>query len=311
MLAEIWMLAAGVGTVVPAVEPAVEPLLAQGGKPVEVRLWEGKAPRETREPAEPKDISKPNEGKVAGKPVIRLAPVVEPTVTVYLPPEEKATGAAVVICPGGGRQILAWDLEGTEVAEWLNSIGVAGIVLKYRVPAPAGEQPWQNAVGDAQRALSLARAKAGEWRINPDKIGILGFSAGGEVAALTSLATERMYPAADAVDKEPCVPNAALLIYPAYLVDKERKNLLPHVKPHAKAPPTFFVHAMDDPVVPESSALLALALRREKVPVEAHLFASGGHGYGLRPTAKPVTGWPKLAGPWLSQTFGPANQASK
>ncbi len=300
MLATLW-----------AVVAATAPLV-WNQSPAEVRLWEGKAPREIREAAEPKDQSKPNEGKVAGKPVIRLAPVVDPTVTVYLPPADKATGGAVVICPGGGRRILAWDLEGTEVAEWLNSIGIAGIVLKYRVPAPAGEMPWQNALADAQRAISLTRANAKAWNIQPNKVGILGFSAGGEVAALTSLATARQYPAADAVDSEPCVPDAALLIYPAYLVNKERDSLLPHVKPHAKAPATFFVHAMDDPVVPESSMLLALALRREKVPVESHLFATGGHGYGLRQTDSPVTGWPKLAGTWLTRRFAsaPAGKAA-
>lgn len=295
MLASLWALWMTITPLSPAQAPR------------EVRLWEGKAPRETREAAEPRDQSKPNEGKVAGKPVIRLAPVVDPAVTVYLPPADKATGGAVVICPGGGRRILAWDLEGTEVAEWLNSIGIAGIVLKYRVPAPAGDTPWRNAVADAQRAVSLTRANAKAWNIQPNKVGILGFSAGGEVAALTSLATERQYPAADAVDQEGCVPDAALLIYPAYLVNKERDSLLPHVKPHAKAPATFFVHAMDDPVVPESSMLLALALRREKVPVESHLFATGGHGYGLRPTDSPVTGWPKLAGTWLTRRFAQAN----
>ena len=281
---------------------ALCPLVA-GQAAKEIPLWEGKAPSETREAAEPKDQSKPKDGRVAGKSVIRLAPVVTPTVAVFLPPADKATGGAVVICPGGGRQILAWDLEGTEVAEWLNTLGIAGIVLKYRVPAPKGEMPWQNAVGDAQRAISLARANAKAWQINPNKIGILGFSAGGEVAALTSLATERAYAAADAIDQESCAPNAALLIYPAYLVNTSRDKLLGHVKVHAKAPATFFVHAMDDPVVPESSMLLALALRREKVPVEAHLFASGGHGYGLRATDSPVTGWPKLAGAWLTRQF--------
>ncbi len=271
--------------------------------PPVVRLWSGKAPRETREPAPTRDITKPGEGKVAGKSVFRLTPVVDPQVTVFLPPAEKATGAAVVICPGGGRHILAWDLEGSEVAEWLNTLGIAGVVLSYRVPAPAGETPWQNAVTDAQRAISLTRSRAKEWNLNPDKVAILGFSAGGEVATLTSLATARGYPASDMVDEQSCVPSAALLIYPAYLVDAKTQALLPHVKVHAKTPPTFLVHAMNDPVTPDSSLLMAQALRRAKVPFELHLFARGGHGYGLRATAEPVTGWPALAGPWLLGTL--------
>ncbi len=161
---------------------------ANAEEPIILDLWPDQPPGESRKLEAERDLTKPTDGKVAGKRVMRIGNVSTPTLTIYHPPEDIATGTAVVICPGGGHHILAWDLEGTEVAEWLNSLGVTAILLKYRVPARNPKKRWEAAVQDAQRAVSTTRGQAKAWRIRPDRIGILGFSAGGNLAmmALTS-----------------------------------------------------------------------------------------------------------------------------
>jgi acetyl esterase/lipase len=164
--------------------PVVAAVTAFSAEPASVvPLWPGNPPGETKANGPEQDTSKPGEGLVAGKPLIRLANVTKPELQVFLPPKDKATGTAVVVCPGGGFHILAMDLEGTEVAEWLNSIGVAAIVLKYRVPTASLEPRWLTPTIDGQRAISVVRSRAAEWGINPERIGILGFSAGGHLAA--------------------------------------------------------------------------------------------------------------------------------
>jgi acetyl esterase/lipase len=245
-------------------------------------------------------MSKPGEGLVAGKPLIRLGNVSDPTLTVYRPAKDKDTGTAVVVCPGGGYSILALDLEGSEVCEWLNSIGVTGILVKYRVPARKDRQRFEAPLQDAQRAISLTREHAAEWGINAQRIGILGFSAGGHLAAVTSNATALSYPAIDAADKLGFRPDFTVLIYPAYLVGKEQPaSLAPEVAVTEKTPPTFIAISQDDPVGVEGSLHYSLALKKAKVPFEAHIYPVGGHGYGLRRTDKFVTTWPDRVADWM------------
>ena len=262
-----------------------------------IPLWTGKPPGDTKTLEPERDTSGPNGRNVAGKPVIRLGNVSTPALVVYKP--EKPNGASVVICPGGGHQILAWDLEGTEVAEWLNRLGVTAFVLKYRVPFRDPAMRYRAAVQDAQRAISLIRSRAGEWNLDTKRIGILGFSAGGETATLATLLNDRLYEATDAADKQPYRADFAVLVYPAYLANKEGTALQPHVTLPKDCPPFLLIHAADDPVTSDSSLLLFQALKRAKVPAELHIFASGGHGYGLRPAEAAVTRWPKLAEDWL------------
>ena len=257
-------------------------------------LWPGKPPGETKSLPPEGDQTKDTDRLVGGRRIIKLGNVSTPQIAVYRPSRDKDTGAAVVICPGGGHNILAYDLEGTEVADWLNSLGVTGIVLKYRVPTRTpNERRWMAAVQDAQRAMSLVRSKATEWNLDPKRIGILGFSAGGETAAFTTLFDERMYEPVDAIDQTSRRPDFAVLIYAAGLAErgKEEQGLLPFVKVTKDTPPMFLAHAYDDNLSPLNSALLFVELKKAKVPAELHIYSRGGHGYGLRPTENPVTTW--------------------
>jgi acetyl esterase/lipase len=207
-----------------------------------------------------------------------------------------------VVCPGGGFHILAWDLEGTEVAEWLNSIGVAAIVLKYRVPR-LPDHASRMAVQDAQRAMSLVRSKAAEWQIAPDRIGVLGFSAGGFAAAHVAVQnSRRAYEAVDEVDEVAFRPDFAVAIYPGGIIDDKTGELLPDFVVTKETPPMFFVHAADDGVRCDNSAQLFLALKKAGVPSELHIYDAGGHGYGLRPRSEfPVTDWPRRCQEWLAR----------
>lgn len=262
-------------------------------------IWPEKPPGDAQTLPPEQDTSKANDRSVAGKPVVRIGNVSTPTLAIYRPAKEKDTGAAVVICPGGGHRILAYDLEGTEVAEWLNTIGITGIVLKYRVPAREGGPRFRAAVQDAQRAVSLVRAKAKDWGIDPNRIGLLGFSAGGDTAGRATLLTDRQYSAVDAIDDAPFRPDFTILIYPAYLVTNDNTRLMDDVKVNSKTPPMFLVHAYDDGVRPENSVLLFLELKKAGVPAELHVYSKGGHGYGLRPTDDAVTTWPARCEAWL------------
>ncbi len=263
-------------------------------------LWPNGAPGETGDIGAERDMTKPDDGLVAGKRVIRIGNVSAPTLTLCRPPPDKDTGAAVVVCPGGGYTILAMDLEGTEVCQWLNSAGVAAVLLKYRVPARKGLERYAAPLQDAQRALGLVRYHAAEWHIDPRRIGIMGFSAGGHLSAAASTRFEkRSYEPVDEADQASCRPDFAMLIYPAYLVRKQGPEVAPELTVTSNTPPTFIVQAEDDPVHVENSLFYYLALKNAKVPAEMHLFASGGHGYGLRESDKAVISWPKRAEEWM------------
>ncbi len=266
-----------------------------------IPIWPGAAPGETGALPPEQDMSKPSDKAVGGKPLIRLGNVSTPTITVFSPPKEKNTGAAVVVCPGGGYNILALDLEGTEVCEWLNSIGVTGVLLKYRVPGRKDQPPRLAPLQDAQRALGLVRQRAGEWGIDPKRVGILGFSAGGHLAANASNNYEpRAYPPVDDADKQSCRPDFAVLIYPAYLTQKDKADeLAPELKITAQTPQTFLAMSQDDPIRVEGPIFYSLALKKEKVPFELHTYPTGGHGYGLRPSEHNATTWPARVADWM------------
>jgi acetyl esterase/lipase len=262
---------------------------------VTLNVWPGEAPGEKGDIG-PEQLA-PERPE---KPVDRIQNVTKPTLIVFKPTPEMDTGAAVVICPGGGYGILAFDLEGTEVAEWLNSIGVTGIVLKYRVPRRKDREKHDAPLQDAQRAMSLVRSKAAELKIDPERIGILGFSAGGHLSATTSTNfDQRNYEAIDAVDEASCRPDFAVLVYPAYLLKDKSDELAPEIRVSEDTPPVFFAHADDDRHSAENSVGMYLALKKAKVPAELHIYASGGHGFGLRPTEHPSSTWPARCAEWM------------
>lgn len=289
------LIAGGAGSV-------LYPARAEQAAPQVIRLWPSTAPGEN-EPVGPERYlaAQPNQREVQ-----RLTDISEPTITVYRPAPERNTGAAVVIAPGGGYNILAWDLEGTEVAKWLNGLGVTGILLKYRVPRRPGQTRDQPPIGplqDMQRAISMVRRRAAEWGIDPARIGALGFSAGGHLAAAAALRSdERVYAAIDAVDEVSRRPDFVVLIYPGYIVNREGTALSSDMKVTAAAPPMFLVHADDDPVPSLNSALLYAELKRNKVPAELHIYSKGGHGYGLRPSEDPVSSWPARCEAWMKRS---------
>lgn len=269
-------------------------------KPTALDLWPAKPPGDVAAKGEERDLTKDADSLIAGKRLIRLGNVSKPTITVYRP--AKPNGTCVIVCPGGGYHILAHDLEGTEVCQWLNRIGVTAVLLKYRVPAPPKGPRHLPALMDAQRAVSLVRSKASEWKIDPKKIGILGFSAGGHLAAVTATGEDkRAYDAIDKTDEASCRPNFAVLIYPAYLTDRKVEKLSSDLVVTKDTPPTFLAHANDDPVPAEGSAILYLALKKARVPAELHVWQGGGHGYGLRKTDRPVTAWPERCEEWLRE----------
>lgn len=272
---------------------------ANAAEPTIINLWPDKPPGYQVTSGPEKDTSTAESRGVDGQSVIRLGNVSRPQLHIYPAPKESRNGTAVVICPGGGFSILAWDLEGTEVAAWLNSLGITAAVLKYRVPTREAKIKWKPPVQDAQRAIRHLRSNAKKWAINPKQIGILGFSAGGCTAAMTAVAGEEsLYKPIDKIDDISPRPNFQILVYPAYLVDKQG-NLKPEVKVTKEAPPAFLVHAQNDPVTVKSSVKLFLALTNAGVPAALHVFQEGGHGYGLRPTEVPVTHWPELCEDWL------------
>lgn len=266
------------------------------------KLWPTRPPGdETIELPPEADTSGPNSRKVAGQPVLRLGNVSEPSLTVYLPSQVRQTKTAIMIAPGGGYNILAWDLEGTEVAKKLNELGITAILLKYRVPKRPNREAWEPPLQDAQRAMGIIRKNASQWGIRPDRIGVLGFSAGGHLCAMISTHwQQRLYSRIDSADEYSCRPDFTVLIYPAYLVSQPGLiTLSQQIKVDSQTPPAFVVMAMDDPIGPENALAYCWELKRAGVPVELHLYQCGGHGFGLRPTASPVTQWPRLLAQWL------------
>jgi acetyl esterase/lipase len=274
-------------------------------------IWPGSAPDAPPVPgAETVTLS---EELLAGKPVTSVTNVTQPTMTVYAP-EGKNTGAAVVVIPGGGFQILAIDFEGTEICDWLTSKGIICVLLKYRVPS--APYVWQcdcrphnlsisvPSLQDVQRTMRLVRFHAAQWHIDPHKVGVLGFSAGGYLTAEISTNFERrLYAPVDAADKESSRPDFAMPIYPGHLATADGK-LNPNVPVSSKTPPTFLVQAEDDYVDGVKQSLVYYAaLAKARVPVEMHLYANGGHAFGLRRTEFPISEWSRLAEVWL-RTIG-------
>jgi len=267
-------------------------------EPPALRIWPGKPPgEENYQPPKPA----PKATAPKADDTIRLDLVTDPTITVYRAPADKSNGAGVVICPGGGYNILAWNKEGTEVAEWFNSIGVTAAVLKYRVPRRDPENPHAAPLQDAQRALRLMRHHAKDWGVDPKRVGILGFSAGGNLAVMAGTHwNQNAYPKLDAADELSCRPDFLIPIYPAYLGDENKPGpLSPLVCVTKETPPTFIAVTQDDKLRGMNAASFYIELQKAKVPAELHIYTKGGHGYGLRPTENPVSQWPQRCEDWL------------
>jgi acetyl esterase/lipase len=269
--------------------------------PIVLPLWPGKAVGDYGSIGEER-IRSPEDAPT--KDAKWLTNVTRPTITVFRPPKEKNTGAAMLVCPGGGYWNLAWDLEGEEVAAWLNTVGITGIVLKYRVPRRPGqpeELPAPGPLLDAQRAVSLVRSKAGEWEIDPKRIGIVGFSAGGHLAVATATSYDkRSYEPIDDTDKASCRPDFAVAVYSGYFVAAETGALAPYIRIPRRTPPVLLVHASDDSVSHvENSIVMYQALRRVGIPTELHVYATGGHGFGVRPSDRPCSTWTDRCVAWL------------
>lgn len=243
-------------------------------------------------------------GVSGGRPYKHWVEVSDPTIQYYPAPAESNTGAAVIVCPGGAYEVLAYDYEGTEVCDWLNSIGVNAVLLRYRVPRRKGLAKHAAPLQDVQRAMSLTRSRAAEWGIDPDRIGVLGFSAGAHLSAMLCLhSDQRTYAPIDAADSVSLRPNFCVLIYPAYLnatPPAAPDSVAPEVVIGLNTPPTFIAQNADDPYSAAGIAY-ALALRRAKVPCEFHLYATGGHGGGLRKTGRALSEWPERAQAWLQR----------
>jgi len=272
----------------------------------QVPIWPGTAP-DARAQSLPGPEYATNAQTAAGQSLTWVCNVSQPTMTVYSP-RATHTGIAMVVFPGGGYNALAMDLEGTEICDWLTSRGITAVLLKYRVPlkkkGPYGESPL--ALEDAQRTLGLVRLHAAEWQVDPHKIGVIGFSAGGHmVAAISTHFDRRLYPVVDAADRISCRPDFAIACYPGHLWDGEDDlKLNPNVPVTTNTPTTFLLQAEDDRVDGvEQSLVYYLALKNAKVPAEMHLYARGGHGFGLRASKNPIAGWPELAEIWL-RTIG-------
>lgn len=275
------------------------------GEPIGVDLWPGKAPGDVG--LEAAETTRSYESPIIDGPTKLVTNVTRPTITVYPAAKETNSGTAMIICPGGGYHNLFWDLEGTEVAAWLNSQGMTGIILKYRVPRRAGDPQGEPPLGpllDAQRAVSLVRSRAADWGINPKRIGIVGFSAGGHLAVATAVNFEkRTYEPVDAVDEVSCRPDFAVGCYSGYFKAKDKDALSPHIhisQVPAGTPPVLLVHCSDDKISdPEHSVFMYLALKRANVPAGLHIFASGDHDFGVRQNEKLPAIWMQLCVRWL------------
>ena len=273
----------------------VYPLAAFSATPLTWNIWPGDPPGAKVEMEPEHDRTDADGRLVDGKRVIRLTNVTVPQLTFYKAPADIDTGTTVVIAPGGGFHVLAYDLEGTEVAEWLNSIGVNAAVLKYRVPSQQKENRWLEAVQDAQRAMSLLRSKSDGLGIDADRIGLLGFSAGGMTTTVTALAQKRYYDPLDAVDRLDFRPNFAVPIYSG------GGDLPAGCAISSDSPPFFMAIAHDDKDRSIAVAELYVSFKKAGASAELHIYERGGHGYGLRRTAEPVTSWHDRLAEWMRQ----------
>lgn len=284
------------------------PLIASASQPLVLPLWPGTPPDEVASIGPERVRMSPSldRTKVEVIESTRLiTDVTQPTLTVYRCKEGKDTGAAMLICPGGGYWDLYWQLEGEEVAAWLNSIGVTGIILKYRVPRrpdePQGE-PARRPLQDAQRAVSLTRSRAAEWKLDPSRIGIVGFSAGGHLAIATATSFEkRTYSSLDEVDNTSCRPDFAVSVYPGYLKMKDRDELVPALQIPKGTPPVFLVHGGADIISPpEGTVLTYLAMKRAGIPAELHIYAGTAHDFGVRNLKdRPSSAWTATCATWM------------
>ncbi len=239
----------------------------------------------------------------AGKATTRIKNVSQPSITIFPADAAKNSGAAVLVLPGGGYDHLTWNLEGSEICEWLNSIGITGVLVKYRVPEKGHFPENPEDMEDAQQAIRLTRSHAAEWKIDPNKVGVIGFSAGGNLAVLMSTHPEYKSPnvpasnvPASTVDAR---PNFQMLLYPAGLLGQDGK-VSPTFQPTAQIPPTFIVIAENDHTAHVETALVYYqALKDAKIPAELHIYTQGGHGFGSRPTDLPISHWPSIAATWL------------
>lgn len=276
-------------------------------KPLVVELWPGKVPEETGNIGAEKSLLSPRLDRKqveVTEPTKMVTNVTKPTLTIYRPAKEKDTGTAMLICPGGGYWNLYWELEGEEVAAWLNSLGVTGIILKYRVPRRPDElkgEPARRPLQDAQRAISLVRSKAKEWGIAPRRIGTIGFSAGGHLAVATATSFEkRTYEPIDDIDKISCRPDFAILAYSGYLKAKDKDELAPGLRIPAGTPPIFLAHGGADLISdPAHSAVMYLALKRAGVSAELHIYAKAAHDFGVRKSDRPCSTWTRSCADWL------------
>jgi acetyl esterase/lipase len=272
----------------------------QAQEPITLKLWPHGAPG-TPTTKEPESVvNRPDLNDKRG-PITRITNVTNPTLTVYRPVAHNS-GTAIMVFPGGAYRWLAMDIEGSEVCAFFNRAGLTCIVVKYRVPQRDQHSRYEQPLQDAQRALGIVRLHAKEWNINPDRVGVIGFSAGGQLAAvLSNNFQKRTYGAVDEADQQSCRPNFAVVLYPGYLTSgKNDGSVAAEVTPTADTPPTFLFQTEDDFAHVENSLFYYEALKNAKVPAEMHIYPEGGHGYGLRPNINPVTGiWPNLVIEWL------------
>jgi acetyl esterase/lipase len=257
-----------------------------------IYLWPGKVPGETKEKQPPVFQPSKNDN------ILRIAEITNPALEVYLPDPSLKNGSSVIVCPGGGYGILAYDLEGTEVALWLNKLGFTAFVLQYRVPGKR-----EGAIQDVQRAIRTVKNYAGKWHIDSEKIGVMGFSAGGSLSARAStLFNKKTYLPVDNTDSLSCRPVFTMLIYPAYLDQGPNFTLTPELQLSKDVPPVFIFQTADDPYG-NSALVMATAMRNAKLPVELHIMPDGGHGYGLRSGSVAAETWPLLAEKWLGMVL--------